>query len=101
MTGNRFLLQHHELAGPNSLRWPLPPLRPKRAAYGVAGLRSGSGQEDARHALIKPLASKPRPKLFHLTYILSMFGDDEGDVVVLLMRAETADFIHNRSERSL
>ncbi len=31
----------------------------------------------------------------------SMFGDDEGDVVVLLMRAETADFIHNRSERSL
>jgi hypothetical protein len=43
--------------------------RPKRAAYGVAGLRSGSGQRDARRALMaKPLASKPRPKLFHLTY---------------------------------
>jgi hypothetical protein len=26
--------------------WPLPPLRPKRSAYGVAGLRSGSGQGD-------------------------------------------------------
>jgi hypothetical protein len=25
-------------------RWPLPPLRPKRAASGVAGLRYGSGQ---------------------------------------------------------
>jgi hypothetical protein len=28
-----------------AFRWPLPPLRPERAAYGVAGLRSGSGQE--------------------------------------------------------
>jgi hypothetical protein len=24
--------------------WPLPPLRPKRAASGVAGLRYGSGR---------------------------------------------------------
>jgi hypothetical protein len=48
---------------------PFPSLRPKRAAYGVADLRSGSGQRGARHALMsKPLASKPRPKLFHLTY---------------------------------
>jgi hypothetical protein len=23
--------------------WPLPPLRPRRAAYGVAGLRYGNG----------------------------------------------------------
>jgi hypothetical protein len=36
----------------NSQR-PLPVLRPERAAYGVAGLRSASGQGDARHALIK------------------------------------------------
>jgi hypothetical protein len=27
-----------------ALRWPLPPLRPKRAASGVTGLRNGSGQ---------------------------------------------------------
>ncbi len=33
----------------------------------ASGLRSGSGQRDARRALMaKPLASKPRPKLFHL-----------------------------------
>ena len=25
-------------------RWPLPPLRPKRAAYGVAGLRSSDDE---------------------------------------------------------
>jgi hypothetical protein len=31
---------------------PLPPLRPKRAACGVAGLRSGSGQGQAQHALM-------------------------------------------------
>ncbi|PYK22481.1 MAG: hypothetical protein DME56_00830 [Verrucomicrobia bacterium] len=29
---------------PKLLRWPFPPLRPKRVAYGVAGLRSESGQ---------------------------------------------------------
>ena len=49
-------------------RWPIPPLRPKRDAYVVAGLRSESGQGDARYVLIAELlASKPRPKLFHLT----------------------------------
>src|ERR1700686_1265374 len=38
--------------------WPHPPLRPKRVASGVAGLRSGSGPGDARHALLpKPLAN--------------------------------------------
>jgi hypothetical protein len=43
---------------------PLPPLRPKRAAYGVAGLRSESGQRDSRRALMaKPLASMPRPMM--------------------------------------
>jgi len=43
--------------------WPLPPLWPKRAAYGVAGLRSRSGQGQARHALMaKPRASKPQPE---------------------------------------
>jgi len=46
---------------PKTRRWPLSPLRPRRAAYGVAGLRSGSGQGDARHALMaKSLANKPR-----------------------------------------
>ncbi len=30
---------------PNIPRWPLPLLRPKRAAYGVAGLRSGVAKE--------------------------------------------------------
>ena len=34
------------------LRWPLPTLRPERAAYGVAGLRSGSGQRDSKRALM-------------------------------------------------
>jgi len=32
--------------------WPLPPLRPKRAASGVAGLRYGSGQDKTNHALM-------------------------------------------------
>src|SRR6266550_4407278 len=31
-------------------RWPLPPLRPKRAASGVAGLRYGGGQRKTNHA---------------------------------------------------
>ena len=49
--------------------WPLAPLRPRRSAYGVAGLRSEAGQANTPHALMaKLLASKPRPKLFHLTY---------------------------------
>jgi hypothetical protein len=31
---------------------PLPSLRPKRSAYGVAGLRSGRGPQDSKHALM-------------------------------------------------
>jgi hypothetical protein len=31
--------------------WPLAPLRPKRAASDVAGLRYGSGQRKTNHAL--------------------------------------------------
>jgi dienelactone hydrolase len=54
-------------ARPVLAAWPLPPLRPKRAAYGVAGLRSGSGQRDARHALMaKALAGKPQPEAIPL-----------------------------------
>jgi hypothetical protein len=37
---------------PKLRRWPLPPLWPKRAACGVAGLRSGSGQRKTNHALM-------------------------------------------------
>src|SRR5580704_10928924 len=36
----------------NPSLWPLPPLRPKRAACGVAGLRCGSGQLKTNHALM-------------------------------------------------
>ena len=45
---------------PEFLRFSLalPPLRPKRAAYGVAGLRSRSGQRDSNHALI----TQPSPR---------------------------------------
>ncbi len=46
---------------------PLPPLRPNLAASGVAGLRSGSGQGDARRAsMAEPLASKPQPEAISL-----------------------------------
>jgi hypothetical protein len=49
--------------------WPVPPLRPKRAASGVAGLRYGSGERKTNHALMSETsAGKPQPKLFHLTY---------------------------------
>ena len=42
-------------------RWPLPPLRPKRAASGVAGLRFGSGQRKTNHALMSETsAGKPQ-----------------------------------------
>ena len=42
-------------------RWPLPPLRPKRAASGVAGLRYGSGQRKTNHALMSETsAGKPQ-----------------------------------------
>ncbi len=52
-----------------------PPLRPKRAACGVAGLRSGSGQRDSNHALMTPQsASESAPNLFHLTYKMSPFS---------------------------
>jgi hypothetical protein len=41
--------------------WPLPALRPKRAASGVAGLRYGSGQLKRNHALMSETsASKPQ-----------------------------------------
>jgi hypothetical protein len=43
--------------------WPLPPLRPKRAASGVAGLRYGSGQRKTNHALMSETSTwKPRPE---------------------------------------
>ncbi len=55
-------------------RWPLPPLRPKPAASGVAGLRSGSGQRRTNHALMtEALASEPHPELFHLIYRYDIF----------------------------
>jgi len=37
---------------------PLPPLRPKHSAYGVAGLRFGSGYRDS-----KLTAGSPDPRL--------------------------------------
>jgi hypothetical protein len=41
--------------------WPRPQLRPKPAAYGVAGLRSENGQRSTNHALMTELlASEPR-----------------------------------------
>jgi hypothetical protein len=47
--------------------WPLPPLRPKRAASGVAGLRYGSGQHKTNHALMSETsAGKPQPKAIPL-----------------------------------
>jgi hypothetical protein len=47
--------------------WPLPPLRPKRAASGVAVLRSGSGQRKTNHALMSETsAGKPQPKAIPL-----------------------------------
>jgi len=50
-------------------RWRLPPLRPKRSAYGGAGVRSGSGQRDSNHALMtQPSPSESAQNLFHLTY---------------------------------
>ena len=55
------------------MRRPLPPLRPKRAACGVAGLRSGSGQRQAQHALMAITGEKPGRKLFHLTYIYILY----------------------------
>ena len=47
--------------------WPLPPLRPKRAASGVAGLRYGSGQRKTNHALMSETAAgKPQPEAIPL-----------------------------------
>ena len=34
-------------------------------------------------------------------FIASMFGDDQGDIVALLVRAEAADFVHDGSEGRL
>lgn len=48
--------------------WATPSAVAERLGHGVAGHRFGSGQGNAQHALMaKLLASKPRPKLFHLT----------------------------------
>jgi hypothetical protein len=47
--------------------WPLPPLRPKRATSGVAGLRYGSGQLKTNHALMSETsAGKPQPEAIPL-----------------------------------
>jgi|SRR5258708_7973967 len=47
--------------------WPLPALRPRRAASGVAGLRYGSGQRNPKHALMaQASASKPQRKAIPL-----------------------------------
>ena len=52
---------------PNDSPWPLPPLRPERAASGVAGLRYGSGQRKTNHALMSETsAGKPRPEAIPL-----------------------------------
>jgi hypothetical protein len=46
---------------------PLPPLRPKRAASGVAGLRYGSGLRKTNHALMSETsAGKPQPEAIPL-----------------------------------
>ncbi len=46
---------------------PLPPLRPKRAASGVAGLRYGSGQRKTNHALMSETsAGIPQPEAIPL-----------------------------------
>jgi hypothetical protein len=48
-------------------RRPLPPLRPKRSAYGVAGLRSRSGRPNRIHALMTATsASGPQRKAIPL-----------------------------------
>ena len=47
--------------------WPLPPLEPKRAASGVAGLRCESGQRKTNHALMSETsARKPQPEAIPL-----------------------------------
>lgn len=44
---------------PPLVRWPLPPLRPKREACGGADRRSGSGQRDSNHAtVVERISSK-------------------------------------------
>jgi hypothetical protein len=48
-------------------RWPLPPLRPKRAASGVASLRYESGQRKTNHVLMSETsAGKPQPEAIPL-----------------------------------
>lgn len=51
----------------DSHAWPLPPPRPKRAAYGFLDLRSGSGQGDA-HALRADRWRANQAEAFRLTY---------------------------------
>jgi len=47
--------------------WPLPPLRPKRSASRVAGLRYGSGQLKTNHALMSETsAGKAQPEAIPL-----------------------------------
>jgi hypothetical protein len=47
--------------------YPLPPLRPERAASGVGGLRHGSGPAQANHALMSETAAgKPQPEAIPL-----------------------------------
>ena len=63
------LLIEIRVARPTKSRWPLPSLRPKRFAYGSAGLRFRSGQRDSSRALItQPSAGNQLENLFHLTY---------------------------------
>src|SRR5882762_7521912 len=54
--------------------WPLPPLRPKRDASGVAGLRYGSGQRKTNHALMSETsADKPQPEAIPLNIYVHDF----------------------------
>jgi hypothetical protein len=49
------------------MSWSLPPLGPKRAASGVAGLRYGSGQRKTKHALMSETsAGKPQAEAIPL-----------------------------------
>ena len=63
----------HEIR-PRIRPWPLPPLRPKRAASGVAGLRYGSGQRKTNHALMaETSAGKPQAEAIPLNIYVHLF----------------------------
>jgi len=52
---------------PNNPSLATPPLRPKRAAFGVAGLRYGSGERKTNHALMSEAsAGQPHPEAIPL-----------------------------------